>query len=881
MRAILGAGCLFALTLAAGCSCGDGTVPGGSDGGDAGRIVDSGPLPDGPLPDTFPPVDVGPLPDTGPIADAGVDAWVAECTAASDCDAVRGPAPCGTWTCTAAGVCQTMCAGCTTDVDGDGYGVGAGCAGADCDDADPLLGGNGTRACYTGTSGRGIGSCRDGVEVCAAGVLGGCSGQVVPGGEACNAADDDCDGSTDEALGTFACGTGACAATAMACSGGALGMCVAGTGASNDVVCDGIDDDCDGLVDEDCACLRVTTTGNDATGDGLATPFRSIQRAIMFAATTPAAPRIVCVAAGASCGASATYAGDVAMSNGISVYGRYESTGWTRCTSSTTVITPVAAAGVTFDATITSTTVLGGFRIDRATVATTSAVTVDGSTGVTLTDITINNTPAVSSSYGVNMINGAEATITRSTILGGAGTAESIGVRSVQSTPTITNNCFSLNAQGRCDQFCGTNPGIRARITPGTGDAFSVLLDRSPNALVETTAMCANDADHGAGLRIIGDATGTVVRANLFNSWGGAFDSHGIWMEDCAGAAPWIVDNELIAAAGDTTMTRVDGVRAIGDCHPVIDSNVRITGGAEGGTLGANGVYCGANAAGVASRCAVLGNLLIEGSAQGFPPTAVGVRCDDGGCLRIEDNVITGRGGIDSWGVYLGVSGTLVSGNWISGGCSTMSATGIYAEGSYARIEDNFVHGFDATRCAAGTSAMVRTSVAMQVVAFPGANEVDVHSNTFEASAGSGGCSAIGLWLQAMAGAAPGPHGVFRNDIFHAAGCAGGMNFVVREESAAADPRVFEHDDLDPTGGPVLYVDEGSTSLTTAAMVDTATGGSGTLSVDPLFVSFPSDLHLMAGSMCLGAGTPTGAPPDDYDGMARDPVTPDVGADER
>jgi hypothetical protein len=872
MRAILVTTCLLAISLAAGCSCGDGTVPGGSDGGDAARSdgssVDVGPLPD------------GPLPDIGPMPDVGVDAFAPECAAASDCDTLHGPPPCGAWTC-ATGLCVVSCPGCT-DLDGDGYGVGAAgaCAGPDCDDTDRTLGADGTRACYSGASGRGVGACRDGVEVCTAGVLGGCSGEVVPGGEACNAADDDCDGATDEMLGTFSCGTGACAATAMACTSGALGMCVAGTGATNDAVCDGIDDDCDGLVDEDCTCLRVTTTGNDVTGDGLATPFQTIQRAIAYAVATPPAPRIVCVASGPACGATATYAADVAMADGISVYGRYESTGWTRCPTSTTVIAPVSATGVTFGTAITSHAVLGGFRIDRATSATTSAVTVDGAVGVTLVDITISNTPVVSSSYGVNLIHGAEATITRSTILGGTGSAESIGVRSVGSTPTITNNCLSLDATGHCDQFCGTNPGIRARITPGTGDAWAVLLDGSPGALVETTAMCANDADRGASLRIVGDATGTVVRASLFNAWGGALDSHGIWLEDCGGAAPWIVDNELVAATGDTITTRVDGIRAVGDCHPVIDSNVRITGGAEGGTLGANGVYCGANASGVASRCAVLGNLVIEGSAAGFPPTAVGVRCDDGGCLRIEDNVITGRGGVDSWGLYLGVSGTFVSGNWISGGCSTTSATGIYAEGSYARIENNFVHGYDRARCVGGAGAAVGTSVAMHVVAFPGANEIDAHSNTLEASGGTGACSAVGLWLEAMTGASPGPHGVYRNDVLHAAGCAGGMNFLVREASVTADPRIFEHADLDPTGGPVLYVDEATTTLTSAAMVDAATGGSGTISVDPLFVGFPADLHLMAGSMCIAAGTPTGAPPRDYDGDARDATAPDIGADE-
>src|SRR6185436_7809401 len=108
---------------------------------------------------------------------------------------------------------------------------------------------------------------------------------------------------------------------------------------------------------------------------------------------------------------------------------------------------------------------------------------------------------------------------------------------------------------------------------------------------------CANDGQSGSAIRIVGDGTGITIRGNLVNAFGGATDSHGIWMEDCGGAAPWIVDNHYIAAAGDTQQTSVDAIRAMGDCHPVIDSNERITGGGEGQAANPNGVHCGANAA--------------------------------------------------------------------------------------------------------------------------------------------------------------------------------------------------------------------------------------------------------------------------------------------
>ncbi len=55
-------------------------------------------------------------------------------------------------------------------------------------------------ACYTGPEGtRGRGVCRDGRSTCNAdGTPGACTGQTLPGAEVCNGLDDDCDGTVDE-----------------------------------------------------------------------------------------------------------------------------------------------------------------------------------------------------------------------------------------------------------------------------------------------------------------------------------------------------------------------------------------------------------------------------------------------------------------------------------------------------------------------------------------------------------------------------------------------------------------------------------------------------------------------------------------------------------
>ena len=87
-------------------------------------------------------------------------------------------------------------------------------------------------------------------------------GSPAPSDASCDASDDDCDGSVDEDFASEAttCGAGACASTgSTSCVGGAVvDSCTAGTGAPADASCDGVDDDCDGLLDEDF--VSATTT---------------------------------------------------------------------------------------------------------------------------------------------------------------------------------------------------------------------------------------------------------------------------------------------------------------------------------------------------------------------------------------------------------------------------------------------------------------------------------------------------------------------------------------------------------------------------------------------------------------------------------------------
>ncbi|MFO0760013.1 MAG: DNRLRE domain-containing protein [Byssovorax sp.] len=106
-----------------------------------------------------------------------------------------------------------------------------------------------TQGCYTGAAAtKNVGVCHGGTQTCTLGHWGACVGQVTPGAETCDGADNDCDGQTDEDLGSTICGVGACQVMVQNCVGGVVQSCV--PGAPSAETCDGKDNDCNGQVDD-------------------------------------------------------------------------------------------------------------------------------------------------------------------------------------------------------------------------------------------------------------------------------------------------------------------------------------------------------------------------------------------------------------------------------------------------------------------------------------------------------------------------------------------------------------------------------------------------------------------------------------------------------
>jgi hypothetical protein len=175
-------------------------------------------------------------------------------------------APAASWTCV--GACQTGVLGCSEGRCGACAGAIAPSTEVACDRIDNDCDGQvdegfeAGSACGPGASGKG--TCKPGVFECTDGVLK-CSGGQGPVEEVCNGLDDDCDGTTDNIFGV--CGTirGECRPGRFRCVG-ATPVCEQIPGPQPEL-CNGKDDDCDGMVDEeptDPDLARDTPCGSSA-----------------------------------------------------------------------------------------------------------------------------------------------------------------------------------------------------------------------------------------------------------------------------------------------------------------------------------------------------------------------------------------------------------------------------------------------------------------------------------------------------------------------------------------------------------------------------------------------------------------------------------------
>jgi hypothetical protein len=98
------------------------------------------------------------------------------------------------------------------------------------------------------------GSC-SGARACGEAGLSECTA-LTPSAEVCDAMDNNCDGEIDEDLGVITCGQGLCETTVNACIEGEVPSCEPATQPGEVTeACNDIDDDCDGEIDEELRSL--------------------------------------------------------------------------------------------------------------------------------------------------------------------------------------------------------------------------------------------------------------------------------------------------------------------------------------------------------------------------------------------------------------------------------------------------------------------------------------------------------------------------------------------------------------------------------------------------------------------------------------------------
>jgi len=131
------------------------------------------------------------------------------------------------------------------------------------DDCNGKIDENITKPCFDGPGMSGVGLCQDGEQTCTAGKFGPCKNQVTAKTETCDGTDEDCDGAIDNGV-SRACytgpnatvGNGECKAGVELCIGGVFNNICTGESKPSSEICDGKDNDCNGIIDDNPTCPK-------------------------------------------------------------------------------------------------------------------------------------------------------------------------------------------------------------------------------------------------------------------------------------------------------------------------------------------------------------------------------------------------------------------------------------------------------------------------------------------------------------------------------------------------------------------------------------------------------------------------------------------------
>ncbi|MDP3277432.1 MAG: choice-of-anchor Q domain-containing protein [Deltaproteobacteria bacterium] len=522
----------------------------------------------------------------------------------------------------------------------------------------------GPMRCYTGAVGtESVGRCQVGTQLCESGTLSStCLNQVLPSPEVCNGLDDDCDGSVDEGLAIPSCGVGACRRTPTSCTQ----ACVPGVPMVSDS-CGAAPADlnCNGVVGDGCACVYVSSdaTATDASACGSsALPCRTINWAINRAAMTPG--RSVCVMGPSGCGTGMPisrlmpFSESVIMRNGVHVIGGYDGAlrYGTLCEA---VIEPpraaTAAFAVAFPASVSDPTLLSGLTL--------RGPTRDGTPGTVSVGLFIEGRGARVSD---NVISAGRAALS-------TGVKVATGSNDAAGVPLLLRNRIEAAAGGNA-----------ADVSTGLFVERSAIEVDSSCRSLDTQGRCSQPCGpsgpeiRGVQLGLMGDGSVSAVRlVNASNtrisrsaicgvSTGSSAEAIGVHI--AGNSAGIVIEKSNIGAASRSEASGVflDDCQSTSERGPFLVDNPRIS----AGTLGTGESY-GVRSQGPNCHTRIARNTAIFGNEYGLQGSAIGIQCRQASpCVIANNGLIAGS-----------VAGTLLSATGVDcvdpGSCASIEGNGV------------------------------------------------------------------------------------------------------------------------------------------------------------------------------------------------------------
>jgi hypothetical protein len=284
-----------------------------------------------------------------------------------------------------------------------------------------------------------------------------------------------------------------------------------------------------------------------------------VQAALDFAAAHPEIASKVCVAGGPDCNSDASYSGpvdaDLTMHDGVSLYGSYESTGFTRCDDQTTTLAPTTSTGVLFANDITRGSTLDGFRLSHFETTTTTAVTIRGAKGVVISTVDVAGGGGAVDVYGVDVSNGAVATLRDVTL--------SLPLPYGSDTPLPSGDNYGIRAIGSqltvdgCDlELAGNGSGV-----------YGVWLENATSTVVQNSTLeLENLAGPITGIHVAG-AGANLTANNMQLALRSGVSTIGTELVDAPNVT---LSGTLVAAGGGNNY----GLKAL---RSPVDANVDFT----------------------------------------------------------------------------------------------------------------------------------------------------------------------------------------------------------------------------------------------------------------------------------------------------------------